>query len=177
MKRHVHYEAAFEDWLRASGVPYVAVDEARKAVFVGTHVKSFDFLVYAPRDEKLIVDVKGRKFNGGSASSWQSWVSAEDVAGLAEWQKVFGTGYTSVFAFAYWLAEPTPTPLFDTQHEFDGRRYAFLAVRLADYRAGMRQRSAKWNTVSLPSQYFRQVFIPMGQLLADQNRQTDGAVS
>jgi hypothetical protein len=121
--------------------------------------------VYAPGDAKLIVDVKGRKFNGGSASSWQSWVNAEDVAGLAEWQKVFGAGYCGVFAFAYWLTRPTPTPLFDTQHEFGGRRYAFLAVRLADYQAGMRPRSKKWDTVSLPSQYFRQVFVPMERLL------------
>jgi hypothetical protein len=164
MKRHVHYEAAFEDYLRASGVPYVAVDEARKAVFVGTDVKSFDFLVYAPGDRKLIVDVKGRKF-GGASSTWQCWVNAADVEGLAEWERVFGEGYQSVFAFAYWLAEPTPTPLFDTLHEHGGRRYAFLAVPLADYRAGMKPRSKRWDTVSLPSQYFRQVFVPMARLL------------
>ncbi len=64
MKRHVHYEVAFEDYLRSRGVPYVAVDEARKAVFVGTEVKSFDFLVYVPDGRKLNDDVTGSKNEG-----------------------------------------------------------------------------------------------------------------
>ena len=32
----VHYEAAFEDFLRRKGLPYIAVDEAKKALFAGT---------------------------------------------------------------------------------------------------------------------------------------------
>ena len=31
--RMVHYEAAFEHYLRERGIPYVAVDEAKKAMF------------------------------------------------------------------------------------------------------------------------------------------------
>ncbi len=42
--RH-HYEEAFEDYLRGAGRPYVAVDDAKRAVFSGAHIKSFDFLV------------------------------------------------------------------------------------------------------------------------------------
>jgi hypothetical protein len=33
-RRH-HYEAAFEQYLRATRVPYVAVDEAKKALLPG----------------------------------------------------------------------------------------------------------------------------------------------
>jgi len=165
MKRHVHYEAAFEEYLRARGVPYVAVDEARKAVFVGTDVKSFDFLLYPAGAEKLIVDVKGRKFGGKASRRWKCWVGRDDVDGMAEWEKVFGDGYRAVFAFAYWLAEPTPTPLFDSTHHHGGREYAFLAVWLSDYRAGMKLLNESWNTVNLPADYFRKVFIPFDRLL------------
>lgn len=166
MKRHVHYEAAFEDYLRAAAIPYVAVDEARKAVFLGTDVKSFDFLLYPAGEQKLIVDVKGRKFGGGgSASCWTSWVPVADVEGMAEWERVFGAGYRGVFIFAYWLTEPTPTPLFDTTHACGGRQYAFLAVTLADYKAGMKTRSERWKTVHLPSDYLRRVCIPVARLL------------
>ena len=31
-QRSVHYEAAFEDYLRCMGLPYVAVDEAKKEI-------------------------------------------------------------------------------------------------------------------------------------------------
>ena len=47
--RSVHYEAAFEDYLRAKGWPYVAIDEAKKTVFAGASIKSFDFLVYSSK--------------------------------------------------------------------------------------------------------------------------------
>ena len=45
-RRHIHYEAAFEDYLRSEGIAYVAVDEQEKAIFSGARVKSFDFLLY-----------------------------------------------------------------------------------------------------------------------------------
>ncbi|MGH7178905.1 MAG: HYExAFE family protein, partial [Tepidisphaeraceae bacterium] len=45
--RKVHYEAAFEAFLRQRGIPYVAVDEAKKALFADAKLKSFDFVVYS----------------------------------------------------------------------------------------------------------------------------------
>ena len=59
-RRHIHYEAAFEDYLRSRGVPYVPVDEAKRAIFAGDKLKSFDFLVYPGGQRHWIVDVKGR---------------------------------------------------------------------------------------------------------------------
>jgi len=79
-RRH-HYERAFETFLRQRRIPYVAVDEARKALLppdasfrvagstttdAGSSVatdnalKSFDFVLYGDRCNFLI-DVKGRK--------------------------------------------------------------------------------------------------------------------
>ena len=44
--RDNHYEAAFEAYLRARGVPYVAVDEARRSVLAdSSSIKSLDFIV------------------------------------------------------------------------------------------------------------------------------------
>jgi hypothetical protein len=81
-QRRFHYEQAFEHYLRANRVPYIAVDEARKSLLpvsrprdavarevsacgggdvCGGAIKSFDFVVYAPQ-RNLLVDVKGRMY-------------------------------------------------------------------------------------------------------------------
>ena len=47
--RDNHYEAAFEEYLRGRGVPYVAVDEAKRSVLSdGGSIKSLDFIVSTP---------------------------------------------------------------------------------------------------------------------------------
>ena len=61
-RRSVHYEAAFEDYLRRQQIPYVAVDEAKRAIFGRVSLKSFDFVVYSSSGANLLVDIKGRKF-------------------------------------------------------------------------------------------------------------------
>lgn len=76
-RRH-HYEKAFEDYLRLRRIPYVAVDEAKKALVPegtalaiadphsdgvsGAHhsIKSFDFVLYG-HGSNLLVEVKGRR--------------------------------------------------------------------------------------------------------------------
>src|SRR5918999_457877 len=60
--RSVHYEAAFEAYLRDRAIPYVAVDEAKKALFANAKLKSFDFVVYSKTGPNLLIDVKGRQF-------------------------------------------------------------------------------------------------------------------
>lgn len=73
-----HYQRAFEDYIRQRRIPYVSVDEARRAILPdasplkvetregadGTGrlatLKSFDFVVYGP-GSNLLVEVKGRK--------------------------------------------------------------------------------------------------------------------
>lgn len=57
--RSNHYDAAFEEFLRARCVPYVAVDEKRRALLADSSIKSFDFIVEAD-GPNLLVDVKGR---------------------------------------------------------------------------------------------------------------------
>jgi hypothetical protein len=82
LRRH-HYERALEDYLRRHRTPYVAVDEARKALVPwsdpghsrpaaldpawggagggGGSLKSFDFVIYSTAGPNLLADVKGRR--------------------------------------------------------------------------------------------------------------------
>jgi hypothetical protein len=90
-RRH-HYERAFESFLRARRIPYVAVDEARKSLVPmggtiggedtgsGPALKSFDFVIYGsqgaanplasgPDGANLLIDIKGRRVGARAARS------------------------------------------------------------------------------------------------------------
>ena len=62
MNRDNHYEAAFEAYLRARRLPYIAVDEARRSLVADGSIKSLDFIVSPPGQLSWLVDVKGRRF-------------------------------------------------------------------------------------------------------------------
>src|SRR5688572_9354611 len=98
--RNVHYEAAFEAFLRQRGIPYVAVDEAKKAIFTKAKLKSFDFVVYVKNGRNLLVDVKGRQHrNRNGRSGFETWTTEQDVADLMQWEQVFGDGFTAILSF------------------------------------------------------------------------------
>ncbi len=159
--RSVHYEAAFEGYLREHGIPYVAVDEAKKAMFANARLKSFDFVVYNKSGANLLVDIKGRQLRGrtGRAGSFQTWATEQDVKDLLQWQQVFGEGFRAVLMFVYWIDPPlTPEP---GMFAFRDRWYLVLGVELAEYQEHMRRRSAKWETVAIPQADFRSLARPI----------------
>jgi len=159
-QRHNHYEAAFEDFVRSRGWPYVPVDEQRKAIFAGAKVKSFDYIVYPPGEKAWLVDVKGRKFpyeGKGGRRYWENWVTRDDLAGLRSWESVFGDRFDPVFVFAYWLLGNSSRDPTNDVHFFRGESYAFLVVTARDYETHSRQRSPKWDTVSVPTAAFRRL--------------------
>lgn len=162
--RSIHYEAAFEAYLRHREVPYVAVDEAKRALFANARLKSFDFVVYSKSGPNLLVDVKGRKCNtNGRRSSMQTWATLADVDDLAQWEQVFGQGFSGMFGFLYWIDPPlAPEP---GMFECGDRWYWMFGVRLSEYRAHMRKRSEKWNTVCLRTEDFRQLARPIDDWL------------
>ena len=45
--RDNHYESAFEEFLRARQVPYVAIDESKRALSDDSSLKNLDFIVYS----------------------------------------------------------------------------------------------------------------------------------
>ena len=67
MDRANHYEAAFEAYLQWHRLCYVAVDETRRSMLGEERVKSLDFIVHGDGGSRLLVDVKGRRFPGGTA--------------------------------------------------------------------------------------------------------------
>ena len=89
MDRSNHYEAAFEAYLRERRLCYIAVDESRRSLLDEGPVKSLDFIVYGDDTARLLVDVKGRKFPGGTDEKprrvWQCWAERDDVDGLERW--------------------------------------------------------------------------------------------
>src|SRR5205809_1255838 len=89
--RNVHYEAAFEAFLRDKGIPCVVVDEAKRALFANAKLKSFDFVVYSKSGPNLLVDVKGRQLrNRSSRSGFETWTTEQDIIDLMQWEQVFG---------------------------------------------------------------------------------------
>ena len=164
MNRRNHYEAAFEAFLRDRGVPYVAVDESRRALFSQSKLKSFDFVVYSRGGPNLLVDVKGRKAT--DAATLQTWATRRDVEDLYQWQRVFGEGFVSVFAFVFEI-DPVlaPPPGHFAPEACGGRHYLMLALSLADYRDRMNRRSVRWDTVGLPAADFRRLARPVEAFL------------
>ena len=163
--RNVHYEAAFEAFLRGRGIPYVPVDEAKKALFANAKLKSFDFVVYSQNGPNLLVDVKGRQMRSGGSNNrrFESWTTERDVEDLMQWEQVFGDGFKAVFMFIYWI-EPPLAPQ-DGMFEHRDRWYWLMAIDLAEYRNHMRRRSSKWETVALSAEDFRQLARPISSWL------------
>ncbi len=173
-QRRFHYEKAFEHCLRANGIPYVAVDEAKRALQGKAQklpLKSFDFVVYSEAGPNLLIDVKGRKHSGRTASGsgtgkqLQNWVTRDDVRCLQKWAGIFGDGFEPAFAFLYWCDAPPPDALFLEVFEFSEKWYAVLAIKLADYTPVMKERSKKWDTVSIPAADFTRHARPLKELL------------
>ena len=176
MDRQNHYESAFEAFLRGRGLPYVAVDESKRALFSGSKLKSFDFVVYSRAGPNLLVDVKGRKATGsaGGGASLQTWATRRDVEDLFQWERIFGEGFRAMFGFVFEvepvLAPPPAHFVWRVGQAPPGaaaseRHYLMFGVDLADYRSHMSRRSVRWDTVSMPMADFRQLARPMAEWL------------
>jgi hypothetical protein len=176
-RRH-HYECAFEHHLRGSRIPYVAVNEARKALLPTRApletteqgetkaLKNFDFVIYGDTPN-LLVEIKGRKLpplrrkDGTPARArLESWVTMDDIDSLRRWQELFGNGYEAVFVFVYWCTDIPPDGLFGELIEHQGRWYTLRAITLGDYTSAMKIRSPRWRTVHLLTADFDRLASP-----------------
>ncbi len=165
-KSSTHYEVAFEDYLRRRGLPYIAVDEAKKALFGNAKLKSFDFVVYRPGATKLLVDVKGRACRVKSgAVSLPTWATREDIDDLRQWQEIFGDSFVAMFVFVYaWAQEPKDAPFKDL-FVFGEKWYSTMAISVADYRQHMKRRSESWGTVHVGTADFKRLAKPFDDCL------------
>lgn len=189
-RRGTHYERAFEAYLQQRHIPYVAVDQAKKAVFAGAKIKSFDFILYPRQGPKILADVKGRKVASCSflrGRGAETWTTRDDVTGLMAWEEVFGSDHLAAFIFAYWLTdkeppqssndtdepmipsrpqpESIPPGLFDDFFRYQDRDYAFWVMELSGYRLRMKQRSPKWETVYVPRKSFQEFAQPFAEFV------------
>ena len=76
-----------ERLLRAHNIPYVNVDEARRALFASAKLRSFHFVAYMQ-----------------PGANWLIFAAAANRQvreGMAEWERVFGEGFIAVLASAY----------------------------------------------------------------------------
>ena len=166
MDRGNHYEAAFEAYLQGHRLCYVAVDETRRALFGERSIKSLDFLVFGDDGARLVVDVKGRRFPMGTAERprriWECWSTRDDVDGLERWARLTGPGWRGLLVFVYHVLDSV-TLARDVEDlwTWRGRRYLLRAIPSVDYRAAMRVRSRKWDTVTLPHDVFRSLVRPL----------------
>ncbi len=136
-KRDNHYEAAFEEYLRQRQVPYIAVDETKRALLGDASLKSLDFIVSPAAGPAWLIDVKGRRFPSGDQQKqyWKNWSTGDDVRSLTAWQRLFGPKAQGLFVFAYEVvADRAPLPL-DQLFPYRNRLYGFLGVRSHDYQA------------------------------------------
>lgn len=178
MQRRYHYEQAFENYLRTRRIPYVAVDEARKALLpdrggsweafvsqggVGS-LKSFDFVIYGA-DTNLLVECKGRKLpsrrSGAASKRLENWVTRDDIDSLIRWEGLFGSGFDAVFVFVYWCDDQPPDALFEEIATHDGRWYSLRAVRVHDYARVAKVRSPRWGTMNVPTRLFDDISGPL----------------
>jgi hypothetical protein len=170
VKRSNHYDVAFEEYLRGTCTPYVAVDEQRRALLADASLKSMDFIVTSKRSQNLLVDVKGRRFPSGgdgpgSGHKWENWATEDDIDSLLRWQQVFGNGFRSMLLFAYEIVDLKFARELGRPFVHQGRLYSFFGVFADQYHLVMQPRSASWETVSVRSREFRDLRMPISELL------------
>ncbi len=165
-RRH-HYEAAFERYLRDRRVPFISVNEAKRALLPGgaklsyasggeeRKLKNFDFVVYG-QGTNLLIEVKGRRLpairlkDGTPAKPrMESWVTMADIEALTRWRALFGPEFEPMFVFVYWCDDVPPDGLFVETLVHQERWYTLRAITLDAYVGAMKVRSEKWGTVDL----------------------------
>lgn len=75
---------SLERFLRERGVPYINVDEAKRALFSGAKLRSFHFVVY--------------RTNGKNWLVFAAQLRKESRQDLHQWEGIFGDGFVAVVA-------------------------------------------------------------------------------
>jgi hypothetical protein len=161
-KRHNHYEAAFEEYLRVRQIPYVAVDETKRALLGDASLKSLDFIVSPPLGVSWLVDVKGRRFPAGQQKQyWKNWSTQDDLRSLTAWQKLFGTKSRGLFVFAFEVVGDRSPVAQHQLFEHHGRLYGFVGIEIHQYAALARPLSKAWGTMAMSTRQFRAAAAPV----------------
>ena len=71
-----------ELWLKREGIPYVSVDEAKKALFAGAKLRSFHFVAYRHQGPNWLI--------------WAGTITPETRPDMLQWEQIFGDGFKAV---------------------------------------------------------------------------------
>lgn len=168
MLRWNHYETAFEAYLKDRNVPFLAVEERhRNKLDDGSTLKNLDFVISRSKGTSWLIDVKGRKFPGGTRGGyWRHWTTQDDLVGLRHWETMFGERFTGLLVFAYLICGDR-SPLPESQlFEYRSRLYGFIGISIMDYLSESRLLSPKWQTFSMPTHRFRLLAKPFEHFIA-----------
>ena len=165
------YEQAFACWLSEQAVPFISIDQSKRFAPSDEGVKNFDFLLFPDSNHPVLVELKGRTFHGTSLTGLKGldgWVPFEDVEALSHWKDCFQRekgDCRAVFVFVFVFEQIDVETDGRAVYDFAGQRFLMLAVSLDRYRADMKPRSEKWQTVSVAADDFRQIAMPVEEII------------
>lgn len=162
---HVHYELMFEDYMLSNQILYIAIDETRRPIVDGEHVKNFDFIV-SSFNGKFLVDIKGKNF---AARKWENWIHEGDLSGLKKWGNYFNA-FTPLLVIPYLLKNPEDKDIVAEYVDiriFKNKTYGILAVTLADYYSKARQRAKSIDAIHVPKDEFLKICKPISYFIPE----------
>ncbi len=81
----IPFRQQVEDFLKLEKLPYIKVDEAKRALFAGARLRSFHFVVYMAK-------------TGPDWLLWAGPLSQECRKDMQQWESIFGNGFMAVVA-------------------------------------------------------------------------------
>jgi hypothetical protein len=81
----IPFRQQVEGWFKQEQLPYIRVDEAKRALFAGARLRSFHFVVYM----------------GNTGPHWLLWagpLNRECRKDMQQWESIFGDGFMAVIA-------------------------------------------------------------------------------
>ena len=81
----IPFRQQVEDWLKREKLPYIRVDEAKRALFAGARLRSFHLVVYMAK-------------TGPNWLVWAGPLNRECRVDMQQWESIFGDGFMAVIA-------------------------------------------------------------------------------
>ena len=81
----IPFRQQVEGWFKQEKLPYIRVDEAKRALFAGARLRSFHFVVYMAN-------------TGPNWLLWAGPLNRECRKDMQEWESIFGDGFMAVIA-------------------------------------------------------------------------------
>ena len=81
----IPFRQQVEDWLKRETLPYIRVDEAKRALFAGARLRSFHLVVYMAN-------------TGPNWLVWAGPLNRECRVDMQQWESIFGDGFMAVIA-------------------------------------------------------------------------------